>query len=141
MHTVYPCRTRRARLTCRVCVKDIRTVFYRISATRLLSIDRVEMERSHIDNIPLHSYFPSRLSIPSDPAMASSRVFNARSTAWTDDWSSSAVNVNASSSAPSRRDGQDRRKDGRALAADLPSAAELFVPSLPGIGSLAQHPT
>ena len=117
---------------------------YRITATRLLAIERVEMremERSHIDDIPLHPYSQLACLPLRDSAMASSRVYNARSTAWSDDWSSSAVNVSASSSAPSKRDGQDRHTSGRALAADLPSAAELFVPSLPGIGSLAQHPT
>ncbi|ODN78321.1 pheromone-processing carboxypeptidase KEX1 [Cryptococcus amylolentus CBS 6039] len=48
-------------------------------------------------------------------------------------------------SPPQRRDGNGSKerdvKSQRAAGTDLPTAAELFVPSLPGIPNLATHPT
>ncbi|ODO00580.1 hypothetical protein L198_02900 [Cryptococcus wingfieldii CBS 7118] len=48
-------------------------------------------------------------------------------------------------SPPQRRDGNGSEerdvKSQRAAGTDLPTAAELFVPSLPGIPNLATHPT
>lgn len=73
--------------------------------------------------------------------MASRRVFNSRETAW-----NLPPPLETSNATSSPLDGRSTYRTAgtsakRDLYPALPSAAQFYVPSLPGIGNLASHPT